>query len=188
MNDKLLLERWNIMAGLSEEDMMEPMDEPMGEEMPPEGNDLVVTWSDWLSGLESGSTLADLVAGMSGLCQEMIDGENACTVEVGSDSDMDLPVYTITFDAGEGMYTIMKDDEELSTAESMDLILVELGIDAAEEAGASAAVIERLREEMMEMTDSEESEEMGDEDDDMPDLEEIRLMEALRRLRALRGR
>ena len=186
MNDKLLLERWNLMAGLDEEEMMgEPMD-PMGDEMPAEGNDLVVTWSDWLSGLESGGTLADLVAGMSGLCQEMIDGENACTVEVGSDSDMDLPVYTITYDASEGMYTIMKDDEELSTAESMDLILVALGLDAAQAMDAPASVIERLEKEMLEMTDSEETEEMGDEEEDMPDPEEARLIEALIRLRRLR--
>lgn len=192
MNGKLLLERWNIMAGLSEEDeMMPPMMGDEGEEMPsemePMTDELPMAWSDWLMSVESGGSLAALVESLSGLCSDAMSG-GSCMLEVPSDSDLSVSVYTITEDPSSGSFMVVKDDEEdVETTDSMEAAIAACGLDAARDMGLTGDMLTALEDEFSEMMGSEDEEMPGEEE--MADmLEESRLLDLLRRARALNRR
>lgn len=192
MNDKLLLERWNIMAGLSEEDeIMPPMPSGEGEmmsgEMEPGLDELPMAWSDWLMSVESGGSLRALVESLSGLCADSMSS-GSCVLEVPSDSELSVAVYTITEDSGSGTFMVVKDDEEdVETTDSMDAAIAACGLDAARDMGLSGDMLTALEEEFAEMMGGEDEEMPGEEE--MADmLEESRLLDLLRRARALNRR
>lgn len=192
MNGKLLLERWNIMAGLSEEDeIMPPMMGDEGEEMPsemePMTDELPMAWSDWLMSVESGGSLAALVESLSGLCSDAMSG-GSCMLEVPSDSDLSVSVYTITEDPSAGSFMVVKDDEEdVETTDSMEAAIAACGLDAARDMGLTGDMLTALEDEFSEMMGSEDEEMPGEEE--MADmLEESRLLDLLRRARALNRR